>query len=81
MLDEAVLGDEVSESLAGDEVVVDAVGLARARGTGGVRDGEGEGVRVALEEALVEGSLADARGAGDDEGTAVGGGDWCFREC
>ncbi len=71
VLDEAVGGDEVLEGLHGDEVVVDAVGLALAGGAGGVGDGEREDVRVALEEEVVEGPLADARGAGEDYGAGV----------
>lgn len=71
MLDEAVLGDEVLKVLHRDKVVVLAVLLAGPRGAGGVRDGEAKGVRVALKEEVVEGALADARGAGDDDGSAV----------
>jgi len=63
VLDEAVAADEVLEVVHGDEVVVDAILLAVAGGARGVRDGEGEGLGVALEEQVVEGSLADARGA------------------
>lgn len=74
VLHEAVLADEGLEVLHLDEVVVHTVGLARARGAGGVRDGEREGVRMAREEEVVEGALADARGAGEDEGAGVAGG-------
>lgn len=71
MLDEAVLGNEVLKVLHLDEVVVDGVLLAGAGVAGGVRDGEAEGVWVAVEEQAVESSLADARGPGDDDGAAV----------
>lgn len=77
MLDEAVLCDEVVKGVLCDKVVVDAVRLAGPRAAGGVGDGEGKGVWVALEEELVEGALADARGAGDDDWSAVGGEDCC----
>lgn len=66
MLHEAAVSDEVLEVLHLDEVVVHAVGLARAGRARRVRDGEGEGVRVAREEEVVERALADARGAGED---------------
>lgn len=52
-------------------MVVLAVLLAGARGAGGVRDGEAERVGVALKEQVVERALADARGAGDDDGAGV----------
>ena len=42
-----------SKRLHGDEVVVDAILLAVARGTGRVGDGEAEGFRVALEQEVV----------------------------
>lgn len=71
VLDEAVLCNEVLKVLHLDEVVVDGVLLTGARVAGGVRDGEAEGVWVAFEEQAVESSLADARGAGDDDGAAV----------
>ena len=71
MLDEAVAGDEGLEILHGDEVVVHGVLLAGARGAGRVGDGEAEGLGVALEEAVVERALADARGPGDDDGTGI----------
>ena len=73
MLHEAVLPDQVLEVRHLDEVVVHAVGLAGARGARRVRDGEREGVRVAVEEEAVEGPLADARGAGEDNRALVGG--------
>lgn len=75
VLDEAVLRNKGLERVHSDEVVVDGVALARAGGARGVRHGEDKGIGVALEEELVERALADARGAGDDEGAAVGG-DW-----
>lgn len=71
VLDEAVLGDEVLKVLHRHKVVVLAVLLARPRGAGGVRDGQAKGVRVALKEEVVEGALADAGRAGDDDGTAI----------
>lgn len=71
VLDEAVAGDEGLEILHGDEVVVHGVLLAGARGAGRVGDGEAEGLGVALEEAVVERALADARGPGDDDGTGI----------
>jgi hypothetical protein len=73
VLDESVLGDEVFKLGHGDVVVVFAIGLAGARGAGGVRDGEAECVGVLREEAVVECAFADTRGAGDDDGSAVGG--------
>ena len=60
VLDEAVLCDQGLELLHGHEVVVLAVGLAGAGGASRVRDGEGEGVWVGGEEAVVEGAFADA---------------------
>ena len=74
VLHEPFVVDEVLKVLHLHKVVVYAVGLASAGRAGGVRDGEGEGVRVALEEEAVEGALADARGAGEDEGPGVFGG-------
>lgn len=75
MLDESVLGDEVLKVLHGDKVVVDAVLLAVAGLARRVRHGQREGVGVRREQLVVQRALADARGAGDDEGSAVGGGD------
>lgn len=71
MLDKAVLGNEVLEILHRHKVVVLAVLLAGARSARRVRDGEAKGVGVAFKEEVVEGALADARGAGDDDGTVV----------
>lgn len=59
--------------LLGDVMVVHAVLLAGARRARRVRHGKGKGVRVTLEEHLDQGALADAAGAADDQGTAVGG--------
>jgi hypothetical protein len=73
MLDEAVLGNQGLKVIHGHKVVVHAILLALARLAGRVRDGEGKGVGVLLEEPAVEGALADARRAGDDKGAAVGG--------
>jgi hypothetical protein len=71
MLDEPVRLDELLEILAGDEMVFAAVFLACARAAGRVRDAEAVAVRVLGEEALEEGGLAGARGAGDDDGAVV----------
>lgn len=73
VLDEAVGGDELCELVVRHEVVVHAVGLAVARRAGRVRDGEGEGSWVALAEEVEERAFADAAGARDYEGSAVGG--------
>lgn len=71
MLDEAVGLDQLLEVVAGDEVVLAAVLLAGARAAGRVRDAEAVAVGVLGEEALEEGGLAGARGAGDDDGAGV----------
>ena len=70
-LDETALLPQLLESLLGDIVVVDTILLAGSRAAGGVRDGKGESIGVSLEEELEESALADARGAGDDDGTTV----------
>ena len=71
MLDEPVRLDELLEILAGNEMVFAAVFLAGARAAGRVRDAEAVAVRVLGEEALEEGGLAGARGAGDDDGAVA----------
>lgn len=73
VLDEAVLGNQPLKVVAGHKVVVHAVRLARARLARRVADGQGEGVGVALAEEVEEGAFADARGAGNNDGAAVGG--------
>lgn len=75
-LDETALGPQLLESLLGDIVVVDAILLAGSGAAGGVGDGKGEGIGVSLEHELEEGALADARGAGDDDGATVGRENW-----
>ena len=70
-LDETVPGLQVKEGLLRDKVVVHSILLAGARAAGRVGDGEGEGVGVALEEETVEGALADAGRARDNDGTGV----------
>lgn len=65
MLEEAGGVDEGLEGLGRDEAVVHAVDLAGARGARRAGYREDEGARVPGEEEVVEGSLADARGAGD----------------
>lgn len=72
VLHEAVLGNEVLERLHSNVVVVDAILLAGARRASSVRNGQAERIGVLLEEAVIQCSLADARRAGYDEGTAVG---------
>jgi hypothetical protein len=80
VLNEAILGDQVLERLHGYEVVVRAIFLASAGLARRVRDREGEAVRVRIEELAVEGSLAHARGSGDDEWSAVGRRCWAERQ-
>jgi hypothetical protein len=70
VLDEAVCLDQLLEVVAGDEVVFATVLLAGARAAGRVRDAEAA-VGVLGEEALEEGGLAGARGAGDDDWAVV----------
>lgn len=60
VLDEAVLGDFLLESVPRYEVVFAAVLFALARGAGGVGDGEAEAVGVFLEKALEEGGFTGA---------------------
>jgi hypothetical protein len=67
VLNEPVRLDQLLEVLAGDEVIFAAVLLACARAAGRVRDAEAVAVRVLGEEALEEGGLTGARGAGDDD--------------
>jgi hypothetical protein len=75
---EGILGDHLAEVVERREMVVYAVGFARARGTGCVRDREAEQGGVCGEEAFYEGGLAGAGGAGEDYGAGVGGGrSWC----
>lgn len=71
MLDEPVLLHQLSKVIPRDEVVLAAVLLAGARAAGRVRDAEAVAVGVLGEEALEEGGLAGARGAGDDDGAGV----------
>lgn len=75
-LDETALGLQLLESLLGDIVVVNAILLARSGAAGGMRHGKSEGIGVSLEQELEEGALADARGAGDDDGATVGRENW-----
>jgi len=90
LLKESVLRLQFQKCLLRDEVVINAILLARPRAASRVRYGKGEGVGMSLrdcqaprwygaegrqqaylEEQLVEGSLADARGAGDHDWTRV----------
>ena len=89
-LDETALGLQLFESFLGDIVVVDAILLAGSRAAGGMRHGKSKSVGVSLEEELEEGALANARGAGDNDGAtirreswqrgrvSIGGGSWCL---
>src|SRR5207342_560989 len=65
-LEKVVLLAAAGELLRRKEVVVDSVLLPGARLPGGRRDRELE-VGAAIEQPLDQRSLADARGAGDDE--------------
>jgi hypothetical protein len=71
VLDETVCLDQLLEVVTGDEVVLATVFLTGARATGRVRDAEAVAVGVLGEEALEEGGLAGARGAGDDDRAIV----------
>jgi len=71
VLDKALLGDKGLEVGHGDVVVVDAVALAGPRCACRVRHREGEDVRVPFDQPLEEGTLADARGARNDDRAAV----------
>ena len=70
-LEEVAALDHAPERRHVDEVVLAAVLLAGARAAGRVRDAEAVAVGVLGEEALEEGGLAGARGAGDDDGAGV----------
>lgn len=71
VLHEAALRNEVLKLLHRHVVVVDAVLLAGAHIARRVRDGRRKGVGMRILQHLVERALADARGAGDDDGTPV----------
>ena len=77
VLNEALLCDQVVELLLGHEVVLDAILLRAARVACGVGDTEAEAVRVVFEEALENGRLAGARGAGYDNCAGRVGGCHC----
>src|SRR5215210_635761 len=66
VLDELARVDAALEIRVVEEVVVDAVLLARPRAARGRRDAEAE-LRHALAQRPDQGALADARGTGDDE--------------
>ena len=71
LLDEAVLGDQVAESILGDKVVVDTIALATARGASGMRHGESELLGVTGEEHVDQRALSDTARARDDDRTTV----------
>ena len=71
LLDEAVLSDQLAESILGDEVVVNTVALTVARGAGGMRHGESELLGVTGEEHVDQGALSDTARARDNDGTTV----------
>ena len=71
LLDEAVLGDQVAESILGDEVVVNTVALTIARVTGSMRHGESELLGVTGEEHVDQRALSDTARARDNDGTTV----------
>lgn len=71
MLNEAIGFYKLCEILPGHKVVFATVLLARARAAGRVRDAEAVALGVLGEEALEEGGLAGAGGAGDDDGAGV----------
>src|SRR5207302_9281994 len=66
VLDERALGHVAVELIAREEVVVDAIALARARRARGRRHGELESVQ-ALHQPADQRPLADPRGARDHE--------------
>jgi len=72
VLDKTVRLDQLLEILACDKVVLAPVLLAGARAAGRVRDAEAVAVGVLCEEALEQGGLAGARGAGDNNGAVCG---------
>ena len=65
LLDEAVLGDQVAESILGDEVVVNTVALTIARGASGMRHGESELLGVTGAEQGAQRGLSDTARARD----------------
>lgn len=71
LLDEAVLGDQVPESILGDEVVVDTVALALTRVTGSMRHGESELIGVSGEEHVDQRTLSDTARSRDNDGSTV----------
>lgn len=71
MLNERALFNQGRKLLPGYKEVGDAVCFPWSRFSRRVRDSESECIRVGGEESLDEGSFADARGAGDDDGAAV----------
>lgn len=71
VLDEAVGVDELSEILPRHKVVVPVILLAGAWVARRVRDAEAVAVGVGGEQALEEGRLAGARGAGDHDWAGV----------
>ena len=68
MLNKPIRLHKLAKLLPRDKVIFTAVLLAGARAAGRVRDAEAVAVGVLGEEALEEGGLAGARGAGDDDG-------------
>ena len=66
MLDELACRDPPLEVVGAQEVVVDSVGLVRARAAGGGGDGQLQ-ARQSLEQPLDQRSLPDPRGTGDDQ--------------
>ena len=71
LLDEAIFRNQILKCLLRDIMVVDAVFLARPRSSCSMRHGKGKGFGFSREQKVDQGSLANTRGAGDDEGTAV----------
>ena len=68
MLNESLLVHQVAKLLLGDKVILDAILFGPSRGARRMRDAEAEFVGELVEQALQDGRLARAAGAGDDDG-------------
>lgn len=63
LLNEAILADQLPESILGDKVIFHAVALAVTGVSGGMRHRQSEGIGVSAEEHVDQRTLSDTAGA------------------